>query len=142
MHYQLKVSFRTNGRTYAPGCILPDEALASDLAFLKRKGFVEPADMTFPLEKVPSQSSEGASHAGQKGEEGIQFPDFTGLEAEEWKSPEEVQKIRSKEELFAYAQSIGFDMGENYKEKSLKELQENVINFQEQAADEGEGKIS
>lgn len=139
MDYRLNVSFRSQGKTYAPGCMLPGGVSASDLDFLKRKGFVEPVDTVFPSGEVPDPDLGGGSYEGQdEGGEGIHFPRFVGLGAETLKSLEEIQKMRSKEEVFVYAQSIGLDLGENYKEKSLKELQESVINFQEEAdAEEG-----
>ena len=49
-----------------------------------------------------------------------------------------VRKIRSKKEIRAYADSIGLDLGENSDEKSLKELQEIVVNFQEEQMENGE----
>ena len=57
----------------------------------------------------------------------------------EVKSPDEIRKIRSKKEIAAYAKSIGFDPGEDYNEKTLKELQDAVIDFQEEVI-EGCGK--
>ena len=137
MDYRLNVSFRLQGKTYAPGCILPGGVSPSDLDFLKRKGFVEPVDTVFPSGEVPDPDLGGSPHEVQdEGGEGIHFPHFAELGAEALKSLEEIQKMRSKEEVFLYAQSIGLDLGENYKEKSLKELQEGVMNFQEEAADE------
>lgn len=136
MDYRLNVSFRSQGKTYAPGCMLPGGVSASDLDFLKKKGFVEPVDTRFLFKEAPDPGLESVSQGRQEEGEGICFPDFSGLEEAAWKGPEEIQKMRSKEEVFVYAQSIGLDLGENYKEKSLKELQESVINFQEEAAAE------
>lgn len=136
MDYQLNVSFRSQGKTYAPGCILPGGVSPADLDFLKRKGFVKPVDTGFPFGETSTQDLDGISHEEQDKGEGICFPDFPGLGEVAWKSLEEVQKMRSKEEVFVYAQSIGLDLGENYKEKSLKELQESVIYFQEEAVAE------
>ena len=48
------------------------------------------------------------------------------------KNEAEIRKIRSKKEIRAYAASIGLEFGEDSDEKSLKELQEIVINFQEE----------
>ena len=49
--------------------------------------------------------------------------------------PEEVMKMKAKDEVAAYAASIGMEIGENYKEQPLKELQRMVVDFQEEQAD-------
>lgn len=136
MDYRLNVSFRSQGKTYAPGCMLPGGVSASDLNFLKRKGFVEPVDTIFPSGEVPDPDLGDSSYEEQEEGDGISFPDFHEVGEATRKSSGEIQKMRSKEEVFVYAQSIGLDLGENYKEKSLKELQESVINFQEEVAAE------
>lgn len=38
--------------------------------------------------------------------------------------------MRTKDEVYAYAQSIGLDLGDGYREESLKGLQEQVVSFQ------------
>ena len=67
--------------------------------------------------------------------------DFNGFDEREpdaLKSSEEIRKIRSKNELAKYAKTIGFDIGEDFEGKSLKELQEEVINFQEEKLEEND----
>lgn len=153
MRYRLKVSYRSDGRTYAPGDILPEGTPAGDLAYLRDKRFVEPVDAVFPDADIPSQREEGLQgvDTGDKeidigfldtGEEGlgigfpdagedglgIGFPDLDGTE--DMKTPEEIQKMRTKDEVYAYAQSIGLDLGDGYREESLKGLQEQVVSFQ------------
>ena len=68
------------------------------------------------------------------------FAGFDMMEPAGLKSPDEIRKIRSKKDVAAYAESIGCNLGENYEEKSLKDLQVAVIDFQEEqmesAADE------
>ncbi len=153
MRYRLKVSYRSDGRTYAPGDILPEGTPAGDLAYLRDKRFVEPVDAVFPEADIPSQGERsfqgvdavdkeidiGFLDTGEEGlgigfpdtgEEGmgIGFPDLDGMEG--MKTPEEIQKMRTKDEVYAYAQSIGLDLGEDYREESLKGLQEQVISFQ------------
>ena len=143
MRYRLKVSYRSDGRTYAPGDILPEGTQAGDLAYLRGKRFVEPVDAVFPDTDVSGQGEEGSQglDAGDKeidigfldtdtGEEGlgISFPDLDGTEG--MRTPEEIRKMRTKDEVKAYAQSIGLDLGDGYREESLKGLQEQVVSFQ------------
>lgn len=131
MGYRLKASFRSDGRTYAPGDILPEGLPASDLAYLKRKGFVEPVDAVFPVGDTPGREAGGFPGADAEDDGmGISFPDL-GAGQEDMKSPEEIQRMRTKDEVYAYAQSIGLDLGDGYKERALKELQESVIAYQE-----------
>ena len=70
MRYRTKVEVVTNGKTYKPGSILPDDISASDLAFLKMKKFVVPVDaaavVTDPVEEETD---------GDDGNDG----DFTGF---------------------------------------------------------------
>ena len=54
-------------------------------------------------------------------------------------NPDEIRKIRSKKDVAAYARKIGLDLGENYEEKSLKDLQAAVIDFQEEQMEGGAG---
>lgn len=126
MRYRTKITFVTGGKEYKPGEILPADISSADLYFLKSKGFAEAA----------------ADVAGTEDDVREQEPDwFSGFQEQEpdtLKSPEEIRKIRSKKEAFAYAGSIGLDLGENYEEKSLKELQEEIINFQEEQMSEEE----
>ena len=52
-------------------------------------------------------------------------------------------KLRSKADVAQYAASIGLDLGEDYKDKALDDLQETVINFQEEmeaGSDDGSNK--
>ncbi len=154
MRYRLKVSYRSDGRTYAPGDILPEDIHTGDLAYLRDKGFVEPVDVVFPDADI-SQGEGGSQGVGAGDEEidigfldtdtgeeglgigfpdtgaeglGIDFPDLDGTEG--MKTPEEIQKMRTKDEVYAYAQSIGLDLGDGYREESLKGLQEQVVSFQ------------
>ena len=39
--YRMKVTYKADGKVYAPGSILPSDMSSSDLAFLKSKKFVE-----------------------------------------------------------------------------------------------------
>lgn len=129
MRYKVKITFISNGRTYQPGSILPDDISSMDLDFLKEKGFVELADLASIAQGDAEDLDDDA------------MEDFLGeLGLYTSKSPEEIRKIRSKKEVVKYAGKIGLDLGENYEEKSLKDLQEAVINFQEeQMENEQEG---
>lgn len=144
MRYRLKVSYRSDGRTHAPGDILPEGIPIGDLAYLRDKGFVELIDAVFSDADISSQKDSGPQDTGTgDGGFGISFPDADTGEAgfgisfpdpdgaEGMKTPGEIKKMRAKDEVYAYAQSIGLDLGDGYKEESLKELQERVVTFQE-----------
>ena len=111
MRYKTKVEFRTNGRSYPPGSVLPENISTADLAFLKSKHFLVPTYELFDRELDELLKENG----------------IYGL-----KSPEEISKIRSKKVIAEYAESIGLDLGDDYEKKGLKDLQEEVINFQEE----------
>jgi len=123
MAYRTKVEVRTMGKVYKPGSILPDGISALDLAFLKSKKFVELV--------------EGAG--GAAADEDDEFDEaFDEMAPGEYKSAEQIRKIKKKEDVYTYALSIGLNLGDDFKERSLKVLQEEVINYQEEKeADEG-----
>ena len=126
MIYRTKVEVVTNGKTYKPGSILPDDISASDLAFLKMKKFVVPVDAAAVVTDPVEEETDGDD--GNDGD----FTGFNEMQPGKLKNEAEIRKIRSKKEIRAYADSIGLELGENSDEKSLKELQEIVINFQEE----------
>lgn len=117
--YRLKVTFRTNGKNYYPGDILPDTASDADIIFLRSKNFIEPADVDDIARDEPNEYEE----------EDL----FGNEEPEELKSKEEIEKMRKKEEVYEYAKSIGCNLGDDFEEKPLKDLKNEVINFQEEA---------
>ncbi len=127
MRYKTKVTVSTHGKVFEPGSILPDDISKSDLAFLKSKKFVEPADIletTYgEVEDMPEDDP---------GQEYLELSGFNMMEPKGLKSPDEIRKIRSKKEVATYAETIGLNLGENYEEKSLKDLQSMVIDFQEE----------
>lgn len=125
MRYRTTVTYVTGGREYRPGDILPADISSSDLAFLKSKKFAVPAAL--------EDDEDADERSGQGDRDG--FPGFDEQEPESIKSPAEIRKIRSKKDAFRYAASIGLDLGEDYDEKTLKELQEEIINFQEEQMD-------
>ena len=125
MRYKTTVTYVTGGREYRPGDILPADISSSDLAFLKSKKFAVPAAL---------EDDEDADERSGQGDRGG-FPEFDEQEPESIKSPEEIRKIRSKKDAFNYAASVGLDFEEGYESKSLKELQEEIINFQEEQMD-------
>lgn len=129
MRYRTKVAFVRNGKTHEPGSVLPDNIPRADLEFLKRKGFVEPADIA-----DTGPETEGSfKETGDGWEDGFGGMDeFYEPAPGEVKSQDEIRKIRSKKEIAVYAKSIGFDLEEDYNEKTLKELQDAVIDFQEE----------
>lgn len=131
MRYKTKVMVITGGKTYKPGEILPQNISAEDLLFLKSKNFIEPVDIADVVKDIEVDS-----------EESIDFEGFHEVEPQILKNSDEIRKIRAKKDIYAYADSIGLDLGENYEEKNLKELQEIVINFQEEKMVEDEEKES
>ncbi len=123
MAYKLKVTFAAGGKEYLPGDILPADIASSDFEFLKSKKFIEIVDIPEGLDEEFAE-------------------DFEGLDEEFFlKSREEVKRIRSKREAAAYAALIGLDLGD-YEKKSLKELQEEILNYQEEYKDSEERQES
>jgi len=120
--YRTKVTLMSNGKEYRPGSILPADISSADLAFLKEKKFVELAD-------VPK--------AVMDEDDDDEFEEFDEMDPGEVKSVDEIRRIRSKKELAAYAVSIGYDLGE-WKDKSVKIIQEEIINYQEEQIGEDE----
>lgn len=132
MRYRTKVEVVTNGKTYKPESILPDDISASDLAFLKMKKFVVLVDAAAVVTEPVEEETDGDD--GNDGD----FTGFNEMQPGKLKNETEIRKIRSKKEIRAYADSIGLELGENSDEKSLKELQEIVINFQEERMENGD----
>lgn len=127
MRYKTKVTVTTKGKVFSPGSILPDDISKSDLAFLKAKKFVEPADVPAAAYEEPEDVQEDDPEQDSGDPSGFNMIEPDGL-----KSPDEIRKIRSKKDVAAYAESIGLNLGENYEEKSLKDLQSMTIDFQEE----------
>ena len=124
MAYRTKVEVRTKGKVFPAGSILPDDISKSDLAFLKMKKFLE----------VVESSGVQIDHEGEEdGEDGFGGDGFDEMDPGEYKTAEEVKKIRKKKDVYTYAASIGFDLGDGFEEKSLSDLQEAVINFKEES---------
>ena len=115
--YKAKVTVMTNGKEYRPGSILPADISSVDLAFLKEKKFVELADVP---EVVTDEDDEDE-----------EFEGFDEVNPGAVKSADEIRRIRVKKDLAEYARSIGLDLGE-WNGKSLKVLQEEIINYQEE----------
>lgn len=134
MRYKTKVTVTTQGKVFKPGSILPDDISKSDLAFLKSKKFVEPTDVPAAAYEDPGYDPEDEQEPGNGAFDGFNVTEPDGV-----KNPDEIRKIRSKKDVAAYARKIGLDLGENYEEKSLKDLQAAVIDFQEEQM-EGDGE--
>lgn len=115
--YRTKVTLMSNGKEYRPGSILPADISSADLAFLKEKKFVELADVP---EVVTDEDDEDE-----------EFDGFDEVNPGAVKSADEIRRIRVKKDLAEYARSIGLDLGE-WNGKSLKVLQEEIINYQEE----------
>lgn len=124
MAYRTKVEVRTKGKVFPAGSILPDDISKSDLAFLKMKKFIDVVEGSGV--QIDDEDEEDV-------EDGFAGDGFDEMDPGEYKTAEEVKKIRKKKDIYTYAASIGLDLGEDFEEKSLTDLQEEVINFQEEA---------
>ena len=126
MAYRTKVTVVTNGKEFKPGAILPADISKLDLDFLKSKKFVEVIDA------AAAAYDDGAEDDGDDGDDqGDDFGGFNEINPGAIKSADEIKAIKAKKDVAAYAASIGFDLGD-YENKKLKELQDEVINFQEE----------
>lgn len=134
MAYRTKVTVVTNGKEFKPGAILPADISKLDLDFLKSKKFVEVIDA------AAAAYDDGAEDDEDDGDnQGDDFGGFDEINPGAIKSADEIKAIKAKKDVAAYAASIGLDLGD-YENKKLKELQDEVINFQEeQIADGADG---
>ena len=90
MAYRTKIEVRTGGKKYLPGTILPEDISPLDLAFLKRKKFVEVVDAD-PLATLAAEDSdEDPDNDG--------FTDGFG-DVDSLKSADEIMKLRSKADV-------------------------------------------
>ncbi|MDD3662286.1 MAG: hypothetical protein PHT84_00265 [Candidatus Pacebacteria bacterium] len=130
MAYRTKVEVRTKGKVFPAGSILPDDVSQSDLSFLKMKKFVEVVDASSAVIDTEDDDADDE-----------QFDDgFDEMTPGEYKTEDEIRKLRKKKDVYAYAVSIGFELGEDFEEKSLADLQDAVLNFQEEAESNAEGE--
>ena len=131
MAYRTKVTVVTNGKEFKPGAILPADISKLDLDFLKSKKFVEVIDA------AATAYDDGAEDDEDDGnDQGDDFGGFNEINPGAIKSADEIKAIKAKKDVAAYAASIGLDLGD-YENKKLKELQDEVINFQEEQIAEG-----
>lgn len=122
--YRTKVEVRTNGKVFKPGAILPDDISKLDLNFLKAKKFVEVVDVADAVSEADAEEDIDDEEFGDG---------FDEMTPGSFKTAEEIRKIRTKKDVAEYAASIGLDLGEDYDQKSLAELYDEVINYQEEA---------
>ena len=131
MAYRTKVTVVTNGKEFKPGAILPADISKLDLDFLKSKKFVEVIDA------AATAYDDGAEDDEDDGsDQGDDLDGFNEINPGAIKSADEIKAIKAKKDVAAYAASIGLDLGD-YENKKLKELQDEVINFQEEQIAEG-----
>lgn len=123
MRYRAKVTVVTGGREYGAGSVLPGDISPGLLNFLRERKFLEPLDLP--------PAVDGAWDGGEADEDS---GGFGMAEPEVLKSPEEISRLRSKKDVCRYAASIGLDLGEDYEARSLRDLQAEVVNFQEEQA--------
>ena len=136
--YRTKVTVRTKGKIYEPGSILPADLSASDIAFLKSKKFLEVIDApSVVTDPVDDEDADGEEFGGENNgvDNGEGFDGFDEMKVPEYKSDDEIKKLKSKKAVYDYAASIGFDLGDDYDKKALAELHDAVINFQAEQMD-------
>lgn len=121
--YKTKVRVSHKGRLYPVGAILPDSVLKEDINFLKSKKFIEA--YAAEAEEEEENSVDGLDEEG-----------FNEFHPGRLKTVEEIEKMRSKKAVREYADLIGYELGEDFEEKTLKELQEEIILYQEENTDE------
>lgn len=131
MAYRTKVTVVTNGKEFKPGAILPADISKLDLDFLKSKKFVEVIDAA-----ATAYDDEAEDDEDDGNDQGDDFDGFNEINPGAIKSADEIKAIKAKKDVAAYAASIGLDLGD-YENKKLKELQDEVINFQEEQIAEG-----
>lgn len=137
MAYRTKVTVVTNGKEFKPGAILPADISKLDLDFLKSKKFVEVIDAAAAAYDDGAEDAEDAEDDGD--DQGDDFVGFDEINPGAIKSADEIKAIKAKKDVAAYAASIGLDLGD-YENKKLKDLQDEVINFQEeQIAESADG---
>ena len=124
MAYRTKVEVQTNGKVYAPGSILPTNMSKIDMDFLKKRKFIELVEID---ERVAA-----ADEIEEDDEDRADGDMFDELAPGGYKSADEVRKIRTKKELYTYALSIGLGLGNDYEERKVGDLADEVINFQEE----------
>lgn len=132
MAYRTKVEVRTNGKVYAPGSILPTDMSKIDLDFLKKRKFIELVEI--------DEDGAAADEIEEDDEDGADGDMFDELALGGYKSADEVRKIRTKKELYAYALSIGLELGDDYEERKVGDLADEVINFQEEKEAEADAE--
>lgn len=137
MAYRTKVTVVTNGKEFKPGAILPADISKLDLDFLKSKKFVEVIDAAAAAYDDGAEDAEDTEDDGD--DQGDDFVGFDEINPGAIKSADEIKAIKAKKDVAAYAASIGLDLGD-YENKKLKDLQDEVINFQEeQIAESADG---
>lgn len=121
--YKTKVRISHGGRLFPVGAILPDSISKADIKFLKSKKFIE----VYATE----ENEEDSSFEGLDEED-----EFHEFNQGSLKTVEEIEKLRSKKAVKEYADNIGYELGADFEERTLRELQEEIILFQEESADE------
>ena len=97
MRYKTKVTVTTQGKVFKPGSILPEDLSKSDLAFLKSKKFVEPADVPAAAYEEPEEDPEDEQEPGDGAFDGFNVTEPDGVkipDAIRTKSGKSVQRKR------------------------------------------------
>lgn len=116
MKYIANIKVVHGGKLYPAGTILPDTISKADIEFLKSKNYLTPCE----------DSAAADDDFDDDGDFDEAAPD------EDYKTADEIGKLRSKKEVKEYADTIGCDLGDGWEEKPLKDLKEAVILFQDE----------
>ncbi|MDC7288535.1 hypothetical protein NXH76_12040 [Blautia schinkii] len=114
MTYKANIKVVHGGKLYPAGTILPDTISKADIEFLKSRGYLTPCE----------DEAAAADDFDDDFDEATPEDDF--------KTADEIGKLRSKKDVKDYADKIGCDLGDAWEDKTLKELKEAVILYQDE----------
>lgn len=114
LKYKANIKVVHGGKLYPAGTILPDTISHADIEFLKSRGYLTPCENEAAADDDYFDEYDDAAADGG------------------YKTADEIGKLRSKKDVKAYADAIGCDLGDAWDDKTLKELKEAVILFQDE----------
>lgn len=118
-----KVSVITENKEYLPGEVIKEQLSKADLEFLKKNGFIEITD-----EAVSLYEDEDSEDSGNDDNSGFGIEDDDSGDGISYLDKSELKAMK-KEEIIAYAATIGLDLSDDLKKD---ELIDSVLNFIEE----------